>query len=147
MTRSLKADLESPSQIDAVKFEPNQTTSPILKSSVSLQSFSVTMTTDAEAQEDELLALESIYDAQIFVASAQGDSPGGQFVAHLELPPLFCVKVSSNASGSGEENAGRKASNAKLFTSGKPQSCQQPTQVFCFKANQNTNLLGKEIPG
>ena len=40
------------------------------------------MASDREAQEDELLALESIYDSQIFMATTEGECPGGQFVAH-----------------------------------------------------------------
>ena len=57
------------------------------------------MACDSEAQEDELLALESIYDSQIFVATTEGEIPGGQFVAHLDLPPSFFVKVTTNETG------------------------------------------------
>ncbi|XP_013384550.1 E3 ubiquitin-protein ligase RNF14-like [Lingula anatina] len=48
---------------------------------------------DQEAQENELLALASIYDSDdIFKASETGSEPGGQFMACLDLPPSFCVK-------------------------------------------------------
>ena len=57
------------------------------------------MASDREAQEDELLALESIYDSQIFVATTEGEIPGGQFVAHLDLPSSFFVKVATNETG------------------------------------------------
>ena len=57
------------------------------------------MAGDREAQEDELLALESIYDSQIFVATTEGEIPGGQFVAHLDLPSSFFVKVATNETG------------------------------------------------
>ncbi len=59
------------------------------------------MTSDSEAQEDEVLALESIYDSQIFVASSDGERTGGQFVAHLDLPAAFSVKVSASQTGYG----------------------------------------------
>ena len=57
------------------------------------------MASDSEAQEDELLALESIYDTQIFVSTTEGDRSGGQFVAHLDLPHSFHVKVTTNDTG------------------------------------------------
>ena len=57
------------------------------------------MASDREAQEDELLALESIYDSQIFVATTEGEIPGGQFVAHLDLSSSFFVKVATNETG------------------------------------------------
>ena len=57
------------------------------------------MASDREAQEDELLALQSIYDAQIFVSTTEGDRPGGQFVAHLDLPPSFQVRMTTNETG------------------------------------------------
>ncbi len=46
-----------------------------------------------EAQEDELLALASIYDGCQFEASQQGDTPGGRFSANLDLPEPFYIKM------------------------------------------------------
>ena len=50
---------------------------------------------DQEAQEDELLALASIYDEETFAAAADGDTHGGQFAARMELPgSAFHVNIS-----------------------------------------------------
>ena len=47
---------------------------------------------DTEIQENELLALESIYDKTQFIRSVE--EPGGQFNITLELPIPFVLKVS-----------------------------------------------------
>ncbi len=51
------------------------------------------MTEDKEAQEDELLALASIYDENIFESSQDGATVGGRFNAHLDLPEPITVKM------------------------------------------------------
>ena len=51
------------------------------------------MADDAEQQEDELLALASIYDERIFIQSSE--EKGGQFNVFLELPKRFELKVRS----------------------------------------------------
>ena len=43
-------------------------------------------------QEDELLALASIYEDGSFESSQDGDSPGGCYSANLELPLPFVVQ-------------------------------------------------------
>ena len=48
---------------------------------------------DGEQQEDELLALASIYDERIFIQSSE--EKGGQFNVFLELPKPFQLKVQS----------------------------------------------------
>lgn len=53
--------------------------------------FSSTAMSDSESQEDELLALASIYDENTFSSSTEKGSPGGQFSAVLELPEPFNV--------------------------------------------------------
>lgn len=56
---------------------------------------------DKEAQEDELLALASIYDGDIFSTTEIENGQvvaGGQFAAHLDLPEPFYVKL-GNATG------------------------------------------------
>ncbi len=50
------------------------------------------MSSDQEAQEDELMALQSIYDTYTLVVTDEGEIPGGQFSACLELPHPFEVK-------------------------------------------------------
>ena len=54
------------------------------------------MSSDQEAQEDELLALQSIYDTYTLVVTDEGEVPGGQFAACLELPQPFHVKFSTS---------------------------------------------------
>lgn len=51
------------------------------------------MADDVEQQEDELLALASIYDERIFIQSSE--EKGGQFNVFLELPKPFELKVRS----------------------------------------------------
>ena len=48
---------------------------------------------DGEQQEDELLALASIYDERIFIQSSE--EKGGQFNVFLELPKPFQLKIQS----------------------------------------------------
>lgn len=48
---------------------------------------------DEEKQEDELLALASIYDERIFLQSSE--EKGGQFNVFLELPKPFKLQVQS----------------------------------------------------
>lgn len=56
------------------------------------------MSSDQEAQEDELLALASIYDYNTFSVSEEDGTdhalPEGQFAAQLELPDPFTVEFS-----------------------------------------------------
>jgi len=54
-------------------------------------------TGDEEAQEDELLALASIYNEDVFEVTREDGKPGGQFSARLELPDHFSVQ--SDTSG------------------------------------------------
>ena len=49
--------------------------------------------TDYEFQQDELLALASIYDENIFEATSDGTE--GRFCAHLDLPNPFLIKTTS----------------------------------------------------
>lgn len=51
------------------------------------------MADDVEQQEDELLALASIFDERIFIQSSE--EKGGQFNVFLELPKPFELKVRS----------------------------------------------------
>jgi len=51
------------------------------------------MADDFEQQEDELLALASIYDERIFIQSSE--EKGGQFNVFLELPKSFKLKIQS----------------------------------------------------
>ena len=51
------------------------------------------MADDVEQQEDELLALASIYDERIFIQSSE--EKGGQFNVFLELPKPFKLKIQS----------------------------------------------------
>ena len=51
------------------------------------------MADDFEQQEDELLALASIYDERIFIQSAE--EKGGQFNVFLDLPKHFKLKIQS----------------------------------------------------
>ena len=53
-------------------------------------------TSDEEAQEDELLALASIYNEDVFEVTREDAKPGGQFSARLELPDNFCVQMDSS---------------------------------------------------
>lgn len=48
---------------------------------------------DDEQQEDELLALASIYDERIFIPSSE--EKGGQFNVFLDLPKAFELKIRS----------------------------------------------------
>ena len=50
---------------------------------------------DGEQQEDELLALASIYDERIFNQSSE--EKGGQFNVFLELPKPFKLKIQSRS--------------------------------------------------
>ena len=59
---------------------------------MSLEEWTIKMA-DEDSQEDELLALASIYDERIFTRSV--DENGGQFNVFLELPKPFQVKVPS----------------------------------------------------
>ena len=49
--------------------------------------------TDQESQADELLALASIFDPDVFFTE-KGNIPSGHFAAHLSLPEGFCVTFS-----------------------------------------------------
>ena len=49
------------------------------------------MADDIEQQEDELLALASIYDERVFIQSSE--EKGGQFNVFLELPKPFKLKI------------------------------------------------------
>lgn len=72
------------------------------------------MSEDREAQEDELLALASIYDEEEFhrAESAQG----GEIQLCLELPPDFKVVVKGTAvSGAVLCNKTKCISNAQLI--------------------------------
>jgi len=51
------------------------------------------MADDIEQQEDELLALASIYDERIFIQSSE--EKGGQFNVFLELPKPFKLRIQS----------------------------------------------------
>ena len=51
------------------------------------------MADNIEQQEDELLALASIYDERIFIQSSE--QKGGQFNVFLELPKPFELKIQS----------------------------------------------------
>lgn len=57
---------------------------------------------DQEEQEDELLALTSIYD-NILKVTKEGDLNGGELLACPVLPDDFCVKVIKNKQESGGE--------------------------------------------
>ena len=48
--------------------------------------------TDKEQQEDELLALTSIYDENVLSVSDDSEEPGGQFLVSLHIPENFSVK-------------------------------------------------------
>lgn len=48
--------------------------------------------TDKEQQEDELLALTSIYDENVLSVSEDSEEPGGQFLVSLYIPENFSVK-------------------------------------------------------
>lgn len=48
--------------------------------------------TDKEQQEDELLALTSIYDENVLSVSEDSEEPGGQFLVSLHIPENFSVK-------------------------------------------------------
>ena len=57
---------------------------------------------DKEAQEDELLALASIYDNEVFSTTLDSDGvtiAGGQFSAHLDLPQPFHVILEKSKKG------------------------------------------------
>lgn len=52
---------------------------------------------DKESQDDELLALASIYEDDVFSSTQDaGESPGGQFAAHLDLPQPFQVQFETS---------------------------------------------------
>ena len=51
------------------------------------------MTEDKEEQENELLALTSIYDESVISVSEDSEETGGQFLACLHLPENFRVAV------------------------------------------------------
>ncbi|EDO47022.1 predicted protein [Nematostella vectensis] len=57
---------------------------------------------DADAQEDELLALASIYDERTFTHSSE--EKGGQFNVFLDLPDHFQIREDSAASASSEKD-------------------------------------------
>ena len=46
---------------------------------------------DQESQEDELLALASIYDSDVFVCDHEETPPCGSFTVHLQIPQPFSV--------------------------------------------------------
>ena len=48
--------------------------------------------TDKEQQEEELLALTSIYDEKVISVSEDGEAPGGQFLVSLHIPENFKIK-------------------------------------------------------
>ena len=72
----------------------NEGRSAMMPESV-LYAFSVM--SDKEAQEDELVALASIYDKDIFSISSDQEGereiPGGEFCANLDLPQPFYVHL------------------------------------------------------
>lgn len=54
--------------------------------------------TDQEEQEDELLALSSIYDS-VFKIFKEGGLNGGELLASPMLPDQFCIKIMKNKKG------------------------------------------------
>ncbi|XP_064637638.1 E3 ubiquitin-protein ligase RNF14-like isoform X2 [Lineus longissimus] len=60
------------------------------------------MSDDKEDQEDELLALASIYNDETFTATQEGGDPGGYFSAQLNLPHPFHVKLVDQREASAE---------------------------------------------
>lgn len=69
---------------------------------------------DEENQEDELLALASIYDERIFVQSSE--EKGGQFNVFLDLPKPFKLKVRSrhNSKGSRRHRDRKKEQDSNV---------------------------------
>ena len=57
----------------------------------------MTDVSDKEAQQDELLALASIYDDTVFSASQDAEQIGGQFLANIELPESFKIRLPSSS--------------------------------------------------
>ena len=53
--------------------------------------------TDKEQQEDELIALTSIYDESVLSLSEDSEEPGGQFLVSLHIPENF--KIRSHVKG------------------------------------------------
>ena len=74
---------------------------------------------DKEAQGDELLALASIYDADVFSTTLDSDGalPGGQFASHLDLPQPFFVIPQQAKGDHNESNALIPASSLHLSSS------------------------------
>lgn len=54
---------------------------------------------DEEAQQDEMLALASIYDESVFVAAQAVDGcvAGGTFIANLDLSSPFHIYLSNSS--------------------------------------------------
>lgn len=59
--------------------------------------------TDKEDQEEELLALTSIYDENVLSVSEESKEPGGQFLVSLHIPTNFKVKSQSKGTESTSE--------------------------------------------
>ena len=55
------------------------------------------MSSDHEAQEDELLALTSIYDDDTVTICGGTDQPSGHISAIPHLPQPFCVRATLDA--------------------------------------------------
>ena len=60
-------------------------------------------TDDEEAQEDELLALASIYNKEVFEVSREEGRLNVQFSAQPELPDHFYVQLDSSGTRVGSE--------------------------------------------
>ncbi|KAL3878211.1 hypothetical protein ACJMK2_030579 [Sinanodonta woodiana] len=61
--------------------------------------------TDQEEQEDELLALTSIYDEEILTLAKEGDGRGGQLLVYPHLPDHFIIKSVVKETKKNEENS------------------------------------------
>ena len=67
------------------------------------------MADDIEQQEDELLALASIYDERIFIQSSE--EKGGQFNVFLELPKPFKLKIQARYLPRRKKSGAREGAN------------------------------------
>ena len=74
------------------------------------------MADDIEQQEDELLALASIYDERIFIQSSE--EKGGQFNVFLELPKSFKLKIQSRYLPRSNKSRTREGANGSEETEG-----------------------------
>ena len=72
------------------------------------------MADNIEQQEDELLALASIYDERIFIQSSE--EKGGQFNVFLELPKPFELKIQSRYLPRGNKSRTREGANGAQGT-------------------------------